>query len=91
MPSGFSSALLPLIFRSFYFSALVLRERFCALYGISTLYDISRRLCGHIRDRGLFGAASWIDDCTREAISGSRQTTIEVWPQYMEHRGLTDR
>lgn len=67
------NTLLPLIFRSFYSSVLVLWERFCALYGISTLYETSRRLCDHIRNQDLLGAVSWIDDCTREAISGSRQ------------------
>lgn len=67
------NTLLPLIFRSFYSSVLVLWERFCALHGISMLYEISRRLCDHIRNRDLLGAVSWIDCCTQEAISGSRQ------------------
>ena len=67
------NTLLPLIFRSFYSSVLVLWERFCALYGIPMLYETSRRLCDHIRNRDVFGAVSWIDYCTQEAISGSRQ------------------
>lgn len=67
------NTLLPLIFRSFYSSVLVLWERFCALHGISMLYETSHRLCDHIRNRDLLGAVSWIDCCTQEAISGSRQ------------------
>ena len=67
------NTLLPLIFRSFYSSVLVLWERFCALHGIPMLYKTSRRLCDHVRNRDVFGAVSWIDDCTQEAISGSRQ------------------
>ena len=67
------NTLLPLIFRSFYSSVLVLWERFCALYGISMLYETSYRLCDHIRNRDILGAVSWIDYCTQEAISGSRQ------------------
>ena len=35
------NTLLPLIFRSFYSSVLVLWERFCALHGIDTLYQTS--------------------------------------------------
>lgn len=67
------NTLLPLIFRSFYSSVLVLWERFCALYGIDTLYQTSCRLCGHIRDKDIPGAVAWIDYCTRETISGSRR------------------
>lgn len=64
---------LPLIFRSFYSSVLVLWERFCALHGIDTLYQTSCRLCGHIRDKDIPGAVAWIDYCTRETVSGSRR------------------
>ena len=64
------NTLLPLIFRSFYSSVLVLWERFCALHGIDTLYQTSCRLCGHIRDKDI---PAWIDYCTRETISGSRR------------------
>ena len=67
------NTLLPLIFRSFYSSILVLWERFCALHGIPMLYETSRRLCDLVRNRDVFGAVSWIDYCTQEAISGSRQ------------------
>lgn len=67
------NTLLPLIFRSFYSSVLVLWERFCALHGIDTLYQTSCRLCGHIRDKVIPGAVAWIDYCTRETISGSRR------------------
>lgn len=67
------NALLPLIFRSFYSSVLVLWERFCALHGIDTLYQTSCRLCGHIRDKDIPGAVAWIDYCTRETVSGSRR------------------
>lgn len=67
------NTLLPLIFRSFYSSVLVLCERFCALHGIDTLYQTSCRLCGHIRDKDIPGAVAWIDYCTRETISGSRR------------------
>lgn len=67
------NTLLPLIFRSFYSSVLVLWERFCALHGIDTLYQTSCRLCGHIRDKDIPGAAAWIDYCTRETVSGSRR------------------
>ena len=67
------NTLLPLIFRSFYSSVLVLWERFCALHGIPMLYETSLRLCDHIRNRDILGAVSWIDYCTQEAISGSRQ------------------
>lgn len=66
------NTLLPLIFRSFYSSVLVLWERFCALHGIDTLYQTSCRLCGHIRDKDIPGAVAWIDYCTRETISGRR-------------------
>ena len=66
------NTLLPLIFRSFYSSVLVLWERFCALHGIDTLYQTSCRLCGHIRDKDIPGAVAWIDYCPRETISGSR-------------------
>lgn len=66
------NTLLPLIFRSFYSSVLVLWERFCALHGIDTLYQTSCRLCGHIRDKDIPGAIAWIDYCTRETVSGSR-------------------
>ena len=71
MQSG--NTLLPLIFRSFYSSVLVLWERFCVLNGISMLYETSRRLCGHIRSRDTAAAVAWIDYCTRETISGSRR------------------
>ena len=71
MQSG--NTLLPLIFRSFYSSVLVLWERFCALNGISMLYETSVRLCRHIRDRDLSAAVAWIDYCTRETVSGSRR------------------
>ena len=67
------NTLLPLIFRSFYSSVLVLRERFCAVHGIDTLYQTSCRLCGHIRDKDIPGAVAWIDYCTRETVSGSRR------------------
>ncbi len=67
------NTLLPLIFRSFYSSVLVLWERFCALHGIDTLYQTSCRLCGHIRDKDIPGAVAWIDYCTRETISGRRR------------------
>ena len=67
------NTLLPLIFRSFYASVLVLWERFCALHGIDTLYQTSCRLCGHIRDKDIPGAVAWIDYCTRETISGRRR------------------
>lgn len=67
------NTLLPLIFRSFYSSELVLWERFCALHGIDTLYQTSCRLCGHIRDKDIPGAVAWIDYCTRETVSGSRR------------------
>ena len=67
------NTLLPLIFRSFYSSVLVLWERFCALHGIDTLYQTSCRLCGHIRDKYIPGAVAWIDYCTRETVSGSRR------------------
>ena len=67
------NTLLPLIFRSFYSSVLVLCERFCALHGIDTLYQTSCRLCGHIRDKDIPGAVAWIDYCTRETISGRRR------------------
>lgn len=66
------NTLLPLIFRSFYSSVLVLWERFCALHGIDTLYQTSCRLCGHIRDKDIPGAVAWIDYCTLETVSGSR-------------------
>ena len=62
-----------LIFRSFYSSVLVLWERFCALNGVSMLYETSVRLCRHIRDRDLSAAVAWIDYCTRETVSGSRR------------------
>ena len=71
MQSG--NTLLPLIFRSFYSSVLVLWERFCALNGVSMLYETSIRLCCHIRDRDLSAAVAWIDYCTRETVSGSRR------------------
>ena len=67
------NTLLPLIFRSFYSSVLVLWERFCALHGIDTLYQTSCRLCGHIRDKDIPGAVAWIAYCTRETVSGSRR------------------
>lgn len=67
------NTLLPLIFRSFYSSVLVLWERFCALHGIDTLYQTSCRLCGHIRDKDIPGAVAWIDYCARETVSGSRR------------------
>ena len=67
------NTLLPLIFRSFYSSVLVLWERFCALHGIDTLYQTSCRLCGHVRDKDIPGAVAWIDYCTRETVSGSRR------------------
>ena len=67
------NTLMPLIFRSFYSSVLVLWERCCVLNGISMLYETSRRLCGHIRSRDTAAAVAWIDYCTRETISGSRR------------------
>ena len=71
MQSG--NTLLPLIFRSFYSSVLVLWERFCALNGIAMLYETSIRLCRHIQDRDVSAAVAWIDYCTRETVSGSRR------------------
>ncbi len=67
------NTLLPLIFRSFYSSIMVLWERFCQLHGIELLYATSRRLCAHIEARDLSGAMAWVDYCTRETIRGSRQ------------------
>ena len=67
------NTLLPLIFRSFYSSVLVLWERFCQLHGVPLLYEISSRLCAYIRERDVSGAVAWVDHCTQEAISGSRQ------------------
>lgn len=71
MQSG--NTLLPLIFRSFYSSVLVLWERFCALNGIAVLYETSARLCRHIQERDIPAAVAWIDYCTRETVSGSRR------------------
>ena len=67
------NSLLPLIFRSFYSSVLVLWERFCSLNGIQMLCDTSRILCGHIQNRDTERTLAWIDYCTREVIAGSRQ------------------
>lgn len=67
------NTLLPLIFRSFYSSIMVLWERFCQLHGIELLYATSRRLCAHIEARDLSGAMAWVEYCTRETIRGSRQ------------------
>lgn len=65
--------LMPLIFRSFYTSAIVLWERFSALNGIPVLHETGRRLCEYIRARDTDGAIAWIDYCTDEVMRGSRQ------------------
>lgn len=67
------NTLLPLIFRSFYSSVLILWERFCSLNGIQTLCDTSCILCGHIQNRDMERALAWIDYCTREVVAGSRK------------------
>ena len=67
------NTLLPLIFRSFYSSVLVLWERFCSLNGIQMLCETSRILCGHIQNRDEERALAWIDYCTHEVVVGSRK------------------
>ena len=71
MVSG--NTLLPLIFRSFYFSTIILWERFCSLHGIDALYAVSYNLWKHISNRDLEGALKWVEDSTYEAVYGSRQ------------------
>ncbi len=65
------NTLLPLIFRSFFYSIMVLWERFCTLHGIDALYKISYQLWEKIKDRDLEGAYAWIEHCTHEVIEGS--------------------
>lgn len=67
------NTLLPLIFRSFYSSTLVLWERFCTIHGIEMLYQTELRLWEYISNRDVAGAIQWIEYCTRETVSGSRQ------------------
>lgn len=67
------NTLLPLIFRSFYDSVIVLWERFCSLHGNETLYKVSYTLWEHIYKKDLEGALRWIDRCTYEATEGAAQ------------------
>ncbi|MEG0392729.1 MAG: GntR family transcriptional regulator [Anaerovoracaceae bacterium] len=67
------NTLLPLIFRSFYFSVVVLWERFCTLHGVEVLYHASYGLWESIKERNKEKAISWINQCTYEAIEGKRQ------------------
>lgn len=67
------NTLLPLIFRSFYFSVLVLWERFCTLYGRDTLYKNSITLWEYMNKGDLQGAIEWIEHCTYESVEGSLQ------------------
>ena len=67
------NTLLPLIFRSFYFSVIVLWERFCALYGREELYRVSYQTWERLAARDAAGAVVWIEKCTREAVIGERQ------------------
>ncbi len=67
------NTLLPLIFRSFYFSVIVLWERFCALHGKEKLYQVSYQTWERLAARDAAGVADWIEKCTREVIDGERQ------------------
>lgn len=64
------NVLLPLIFRSFFFSTVVLWERFCSLYGIEELYNISEKTLQKLKDRDVEGAIKWIENGTHELLEG---------------------
>ncbi len=67
------NTLIPLIFRSFYFSVILLWERFCSLYGREKLSFISYKTWEMLSRRDAEGAIAWIEECTREVTSGERQ------------------
>ena len=67
------NTLLPLIFRSFFFSVIVLWERFCNLHGKEALHNVSYVLWKKISERDAEGAIDWITKCTYEVVEGKNQ------------------
>lgn len=67
------NSLLPLIFRSFYFSVILLWERFCDIYGKNKLYDVSITLCEKIEGGDISLVNEWISKCTYEVIYGDNK------------------
>lgn len=65
--------LLPLIYRSFKPLTCTLWIRFCALYGISALYENTNELCTHIEERDFSGAICYLKRSLQESIEGHRE------------------
>lgn len=67
------NTVLTLIYSSFKEICIVLWERFCQLYGISSLYKNVVTLYDALVRRDKEGALQWIETYLGEAISGSQQ------------------
>lgn len=67
------NALLPVIFTSFKSITRTLWLRFCALYGISALYENTDALCAKLEQRDFEGAAQCLTAAVQNSISGNRQ------------------
>ncbi len=64
---------LPVIFSSFKSLTRTLWLRFCALYGISALYDNTNALCSQLEKRDFSGAVSCLNATLRNSIEGDKQ------------------
>ncbi len=66
------NALLPVIFTSFKSITRTLWLRFCALYGISSLYDNTNALCTKLEQRDFAGATSCLKETVQNTIRGDK-------------------
>lgn len=64
------NTLIPLIFQSFKAPIFTLWERFCAIYGIETLYENNYKTWSYIRDHDTNGTIEWIHYTMDECING---------------------
>ena len=71
------NTLLPLIFYSFKYPIVNLWERYCLLYGVSSLADNTAGLFERIRDRDIEKAIEYITATLNESIDGSRTIYYE--------------
>lgn len=67
------NALLPVIFTSFASLTRTLWLRFCALYGISALYENTDALCTRLEKRDFSGAKSCLTATIHNSIEGDKQ------------------
>jgi len=63
---------LPVIFSSFKLLTHTLWMRFCALYGISALYENTDALCSYLEKRDFEGAVRCLTDAVQNTIQGDK-------------------